>query len=76
MSFHMFMDMLPLLQVQEVSDVSTLLKAYQWLVCYLLSITEEKVAALVASGKDPFTAKNESQVFFARTLSIAFIEVR
>lgn len=60
--------------VEEVSDIQTILKAYKWLVCYLLSITDEKVSSLIASGEDAFSARNNSQVFFARTLSLVFIE--
>ncbi|KAJ1530925.1 hypothetical protein ONE63_005764 [Megalurothrips usitatus] len=60
--------------VEEISSVPHLLKAYQWLVCYLLTLTEKKVASLRASGRDAFTAKNQSQVFYARSLSVVYIE--
>jgi len=53
---------------------AVLLKAYQWLVCYLTESTVDRLKVHQAQGKDAFTAKNESQVFFARTLSIVFVE--
>lgn len=53
-----------------------LLKTYKWIVCYLLKSTSEKFQKiqLKSSGDDNFTAKNESQFYYARTLSIAFVE--
>lgn len=51
-----------------------LLKSYKWLVCWLLKTTFEKLNSLTNSGVDGFTAKNESQAYFARSLSLAFIE--
>ena len=52
-----------------------LLAAYKWLVCWLLQATANKVISQHQLGKDAFSAKNDSQVFFAKTLSLAFIEV-
>ncbi|XP_068085337.1 peroxisomal acyl-coenzyme A oxidase 3 isoform X2 [Anabrus simplex] len=60
--------------VQEAVLPNTLLAAYKWLVCWLLEATEARVQSQLRMGKDPFTAKNDSQVFYARTLSIAFIQ--
>lgn len=51
------------------------MNAYKWLVCYLLKQSYEKVQKLSQQGVDAFTAKNESQVFYLRTLSIVYIEV-
>lgn len=42
--------------------------------CYLLEKTESVLQSLLKGGKDSFTARNESQVFHARTLSLAYIE--
>jgi acyl-CoA oxidase len=58
----------------ELKNPSVLLSAYKWLVCYLLQTTAEKFSSAKAQGKDAFTTKNDSQVYAARTLSIAFIE--
>lgn len=54
---------------------SALLGMYEWLVCYLLELTENKLAFLKTQNLDTFTAKNETQVFYAKPLSLAFIEV-
>lgn len=51
------------------------MNAYKWLVCYLLKETYEKYNDLTKKGADPFTAKNETQVYFARTLGIVYVEV-
>ncbi|XP_049864432.1 peroxisomal acyl-coenzyme A oxidase 3-like [Schistocerca gregaria] len=60
--------------VEEAVNPKTLLSAYEWLICWLLVTTEEKLDALLKSGADPFTAKNNAQVFHARTLSLAYAE--
>ncbi|XP_021962932.1 peroxisomal acyl-coenzyme A oxidase 3 isoform X2 [Folsomia candida] len=52
----------------------TLLSAYKWLVCWLLKNSAEKFQVLSSQGVDPFTAKNNSQVYRARTLTLAYIE--
>lgn len=54
----------------------TILESYKWLVCYLLRSTAAKFQGLLATsaGEDAFTARNKSQVYFARSLSIAYIE--
>ena len=55
-------------------DTEGALAAYKWLVVYLLKETTEKLKREMKSGKDAFTARNDSQVYFARTLSIVFME--
>jgi hypothetical protein len=54
---------------------SVLLAAYKWLVCWLLQATANKIKSQHQLGKDAFSAKNDTQAFFAKTLSLAFIEV-
>jgi hypothetical protein len=61
--------------MQHIILFLALLAAYKWLVCWLLQATANKVKSQHQLGKDTFTAKNDSQVFFAKTLSLAFIEV-
>ncbi|CAL8130572.1 unnamed protein product [Orchesella dallaii] len=53
-----------------------ILNSYKWLICHLLEITSEKVQTLqrTEKGKEPFAIRNESQIYHARTLSLAFIE--
>lgn len=52
-----------------------ILAAFQWLVCYLLKSTYYKFQQKLDGGFDQFWAKNEVQVFYAKNLTIAFIEV-
>jgi len=54
---------------------SVLLAAYKWLVCWLLQATANKIKSQLQLGLDAFSAKNNTQAFFAKTLSLAFIEV-
>jgi len=48
--------------------------AFEWLVTYLLRQSEKKVKQQLAMKKDDFTAKNDSQVYFCRSLAIAYME--
>nr|CAD7574923.1 unnamed protein product [Timema californicum] len=52
----------------------TLLAAYEWLICWLLQATNDRIKSNSDSEMDAFTAKNNAQVFYARPLSIAFLE--
>ena len=52
-----------------------LVSAYRWLVCYLLRESAEKLDTELNAGKDAFTARNDSQVYYCRRLALAFIEV-
>lgn len=49
---------------------------FDWLMCYLLKISHEKLEESLKLGKDLFTARNENQVFYSKTLAIVFIEVK
>jgi acyl-CoA oxidase len=60
--------------VQELMNPSVVLDAYKWLVCWLLQSTSEKYHSALQAGKDSFAARNDSQVFLARSLSLAYIE--
>ncbi|XP_050310876.1 peroxisomal acyl-coenzyme A oxidase 3-like isoform X2 [Anthonomus grandis grandis] len=59
--------------VEEVCQPEIIMSIYQWLVCYLLKSTHDKLENLLAK-KDVFWAKNDNQVFHAKNLSIAFIQ--
>ncbi|KAJ7387267.1 acyl-Coenzyme A oxidase [Desmophyllum pertusum] len=59
---------------QECREPDFLVGAYQWLVCYLLKQSATKLRQELANGKDSFTAKNDSQVFYCRSLALAYIE--
>ncbi|KAL9692388.1 hypothetical protein quinque_016433 [Culex quinquefasciatus] len=58
----------------EATDINVIMEALNWLVAYLLDTTAQKVANLKKQGKSSFTARNESQSFYARTLSMAYGE--
>ncbi|XP_076344547.1 peroxisomal acyl-coenzyme A oxidase 3-like [Tachypleus tridentatus] len=60
--------------VEDVLDVKVLLEAYRWLCCYLLQRSAKKVKVELASGKNSFMARNDSQVYYCRTLALAYIE--
>ncbi|XP_046840854.1 peroxisomal acyl-coenzyme A oxidase 3-like [Xenia sp. Carnegie-2017] len=59
---------------EDYRNPNVISKAFEWLVCYLLKKSEQKLQNQVALGQDEFSAKNDSQVYFCRSLSIAFIE--
>lgn len=59
----------------EIYFFLVLLNAYKWLVCYLLDLTSRKLSQSQDQTGNIFTARNETQVFYAKTLSLVFIEV-
>ena len=52
----------------------SLLRVYEFLVAHLLVTSSAKVDQLTAAGQNAFVAKASSQVYFLRSLSIAFFE--
>ncbi|XP_075050483.1 peroxisomal acyl-coenzyme A oxidase 3 isoform X2 [Mixophyes fleayi] len=60
--------------VQECLDCRVILAAYKWLVCYLLNDSYHKLQQEKQKASDEFYARNNSQVYYCRTLAIAFIE--
>lgn len=61
--------------VQDMLDINVILAAYKWLVCYLLRLSEDKYTTLLSQGWDQFSAKNNTQAFCLRELSLVYIEV-
>ncbi|XP_025025056.1 peroxisomal acyl-coenzyme A oxidase 3 isoform X2 [Python bivittatus] len=59
---------------QDLMDSSVSLRAYKWLVCYLLQESTQKLRKQEECGCADFEAKNNSQVYYCRSLAIAFIE--
>ena len=51
------------------------MKAYNWLVCSLTVDCATKLETELKKGKDGFSAKNDSQMYYFRIVSMAFIEV-
>ncbi|EAT39346.1 AAEL008841-PA [Aedes aegypti] len=58
----------------QALDIQALLDALNWLVAFLLEETYAKTVLLKQKGKSSFEARNESQSFYARTLSIVYGE--
>uniref|UniRef100_A0A672ID32 Acyl-coenzyme A oxidase n=1 Tax=Salarias fasciatus TaxID=181472 RepID=A0A672ID32_SALFA len=60
--------------VEECLDAAVCVAAYQWLVCFLLEESQKRLEQQRAAGSGEFDARNKSQVFYCRSLSIAYIE--
>ncbi|XP_066973372.1 peroxisomal acyl-coenzyme A oxidase 3-like isoform X1 [Macrobrachium rosenbergii] len=56
---------------QEI--VSVCKEAMRWLVCWLCERTTCELTAQIDAGFDTFMAKNNSQIYLARTLSLAYV---
>ena len=52
-----------------------LLICLRWLTCYYMKKTFERVKMLKQNGSNDFVAKNDSQLFYARNLTLVYGEV-
>ncbi|KAF2897310.1 hypothetical protein ILUMI_08871 [Ignelater luminosus] len=64
---------------EELTEPKNILDIFQWLVCYLLKSSFEKYESLKqhslhSDASKAFWAKNDCQVFYAKSLSIAYIQ--
>lgn len=60
--------------VHQVCSHTFIERSYEWLVCWLLQVTETKLRTLLNNSVDTISAKSQIQVFRARTLAIIFSE--
>ncbi|CAD5112102.1 DgyrCDS1344 [Dimorphilus gyrociliatus] len=57
----------------DTVSLNEVIEAYEWLICYLSEQSAEKLT-LESKSNDSFTARNNSQVYFCRTLAIVTFE--
>lgn len=62
------------LSPNETAKPENLIKSFRWLICYYFSKTQKKVDVLKAGGHSPFMIRNESQTFFAKSLTLVYAE--
>ncbi len=55
--------------------LDTVMNGYKWLCCYLVQTSGQKIQDALHKGVDPFTARNDAQIYRCHTLAIAFFEV-
>lgn len=61
-------------KVSDCLKPKVALDAYKWLVCYLLTQSGQRLEGEIKAGKDAFSARNDSQAYYCRSLSLAYIE--
>lgn len=60
--------------MEECMDSAVPVAAYRWLVCFLLVESHKRLEQQRATSSDEFEAHNNSQVYYCRSLAIAYVE--
>ncbi|XP_074555214.1 peroxisomal acyl-coenzyme A oxidase 3 [Halichoeres trimaculatus] len=60
--------------LEECLEPSVCVSAYQWLVCFLLEESLGRLQQQRQVGLNDFEARNNSQVYYCRSLALAYIE--
>ncbi|KAM6960287.1 peroxisomal acyl-coenzyme A oxidase 3 [Tautogolabrus adspersus] len=60
--------------LEECMEPAVCVSAYQWLVCFLLEESQRRLEQQRDAGLQDFEARNNSQVYFCRSLAIAYID--
>jgi acyl-CoA oxidase len=58
----------------DLLNKSAIMQMFEWLLCYILRESYQKLQESLKSGKDLFQARNDNQAFFSKTLAIVFME--
>uniref|UniRef100_A0A1I8Q5I1 Acyl-coenzyme A oxidase n=1 Tax=Stomoxys calcitrans TaxID=35570 RepID=A0A1I8Q5I1_STOCA len=62
------------IKVSSVETFEFVLKCYEWMLCHLLEVTSSRIDNDMNSGSHRFTARNNSQVYGAREMSMIYAE--
>ncbi|XP_032687602.1 peroxisomal acyl-coenzyme A oxidase 3 isoform X2 [Odontomachus brunneus] len=60
--------------IESTLEPKQLIHIFKWLVCYYVKKTHQRVKELKVNGMSDFDARNNSQTFLARTLSLVYAE--
>lgn len=61
---------------KDFDDINTVIDAYQYLVCYLLTQSDEKLSRELARlNGDSYAAKSQTQIYFLQPLAMAYFEL-
>lgn len=63
-----------LLRIHHLESFEFVLHCYEWLLCYLLDVSSKRIKSDIGGGAHRFDARNNSQVYGARELSVAYAE--
>lgn len=59
---------------EDIMSPEVILNSYEWLMCYLLQESDQKLQEQLSRGLDQFTARNNCQAYFLRSLALNFAE--